>query len=83
MFDILCNQDPSGAGAQAGPGPGLGSPATLGDQVMATVTGGPADHNLADIGHVETVEQLFDKLNIGQEHAVSFEGIGTIVLVSL
>ena len=74
MFDILCNQDPSGTGAQVGPGPGMGSPATLGDQVMTAVTGDPGDHSLADIGPVETVEQLFDRLCIGQEHAASFEG---------
>ena len=78
MFDILCNQDPSGTGPQATVGQGPESPATLGDQVMSTVTGGPADHNsFASLSHVETVEQLFDKLNIGCELAANFDGTST------
>ena len=77
MFDILCNQDPSGTGPQATVGQGPESPATLGDQVMTTVTGGPTDNSFANLSRLETVEQLFDKLNIGCEHAANFEGTST------
>jgi len=85
LFDILCNQDPTGCSGQSGPVSSStegGGAATIAGQVIETITGGPADHNLAADPSIQTVEHLFDKLCIGREHLASFDGIDLEALMT-